>query len=133
MLVRGPCPHDNIHIRIKQLIQLLVRDPCPHDNIHHIYYNFKTGILTYFLKAFEFHLHAISAYHHITLWVWIALKRGVLDTKLCDEVCQLLVVVRWFSPGTPVSSTSKSDLHDITKILLKVALNTIKQTNKRKY
>jgi len=56
MLVRGPCPHDNIHIRIKQLMQLLVRDPCPHDNIHQIYYNFKTGILTYFLKAFEFHL-----------------------------------------------------------------------------
>ena len=56
MLVKGPFLHDNIHIRIKQLIQLLVRDPCPHDNIHHIYYNFKRGILTYFLKAFEFHL-----------------------------------------------------------------------------
>jgi len=28
----------------------------------------------------------------------------------------------WFSP---VSSTNKTDLHDIAKILLKVALNTI--------
>ena len=37
MLVRGPCPHDNIHIRIKQSIKLLVRGPCPHDNIHQIY------------------------------------------------------------------------------------------------
>ena len=36
---------------------------------------------------------------------------------------------RWFSPGTPVSSTDKSDRHDITEILLKVALNTINQTN----
>jgi hypothetical protein len=27
--------------------------------------------------------------------------------------------------GTPVSSTSKTDRHDIAKILLKVALNTI--------
>ena len=35
----------------------------------------------------------------------------------------------WFSPGSPVSSTNKTDLHDITEILLKVALNTIKQTN----
>jgi hypothetical protein len=32
----------------------------------------------------------------------------------------------WFSPDTPVSSTNKTDRHDITEILLKVALNTIK-------
>jgi hypothetical protein len=31
--------------------------------------------------------------------------------------------------GTPVSSTNKTDRHDITEILLKVALNTINQTN----
>jgi len=31
----------------------------------------------------------------------------------------------WFSAGTPVSSTNKTDIHDITEILLKVALNTI--------
>ena len=31
---------------------------------------------------------------------------------------------RWFSPGTPVSSTNKTDRHDIDEILLKVALNT---------
>jgi hypothetical protein len=34
----------------------------------------------------------------------------------------------WVSPGTPVSSTKKTDHHDITEILLKVALNTIKPT-----
>ena len=33
--------------------------------------------------------------------------------------------VRWFSPGIPVSSTNKTDRHNITEILLKVALNTI--------
>jgi hypothetical protein len=32
---------------------------------------------------------------------------------------------QWFSPGAPVSSTNKIDSHDITEILLKVALNTI--------
>jgi hypothetical protein len=37
---------------------------------------------------------------------------------------------RWFSPGTPVSSTNKTDYHDVTEIVLKVALNTVKQTNK---
>jgi hypothetical protein len=31
----------------------------------------------------------------------------------------------WFSPGTPVSPTNKTDRHDITEILLKVALNNI--------
>jgi len=40
------------------------------------------------------------------------------------------VTGRWFSPGTPVSSTNKTD--EITEILLKVALNTIKQTNLRR-
>jgi hypothetical protein len=34
-----------------------------------------------------------------------------------------------FSPGPPVSSTNKTDRHEITELLLKVALNTIKQTN----
>ena len=41
---------------------------------------------------------------------------------------ELLVAVRWFSPGTPVSSTNKTDSHIITKILLKVALNTVTLT-----
>jgi hypothetical protein len=40
------------------------------------------------------------------------------------------VTGRWFSPGSPVSSINKTDWHDITEILLNVALNTIKQTNK---
>jgi hypothetical protein len=33
----------------------------------------------------------------------------------------------WFSPGTPVSSTTKAGRHDIAEILLKVALSTINQ------
>ena len=33
--------------------------------------------------------------------------------------------VSGFTPDTPVSSTNKSYLHDITEILLKVVLNTI--------
>jgi len=32
---------------------------------------------------------------------------------------------QWFSQGTPVSSTNKTDHHDISEILLKVVLNTI--------
>jgi hypothetical protein len=42
----------------------------------------------------------------LTFWVRILQRRGVLDTTLCDEVCQWLVTGRWFSVGTPVSSTN---------------------------
>ena len=35
-----------------------------------------------------------------------------------------------FSMGTPVTTTNKTDLNDITEILLKVALNTITLTLK---
>ena len=40
-----------------------------------------------------------------------------------------MVLHKWFSPGTPVSSTNKTDRHDITEILLKVALNSIINSN----
>jgi hypothetical protein len=39
----------------------------------------------------------------------------------------LLAHGRWFSPGTPASSTTKTGRHDIGEILLKVALNTKNQ------
>ena len=63
----------------------------------------------------------------LKLWVQIPLRRGVLDTPLCDQVCQWLAADRRFSPCTPVSSTNKIDRHDIAEIvfkLLKVVLNT---------
>ena len=62
--------------------------------------------------------YAISAYH---------LSRC---TTLCDKVCQWLAIGRWFSPGPLVSSTNKTNRHDITEILLKVALKH-HQTNKQ--
>jgi len=43
-----------------------------------------------------------------------------------DNVYQLVAHGRWFSPGTPVSSTTTTGRHDIAEILLKVALNRIK-------
>jgi hypothetical protein len=45
-----------------------------------------------------------------------------------DKVYQLFAHGRWFFPGTPASSTTKTGHHDIpvAEILLKVALNTKK-------
>ena len=56
------------------------------------------------------------------------LRQCVLDTTLCDKVCQLLATGRWFSPDPPVSPTNKSDRHNIAAILLKVAFNTMALT-----
>jgi hypothetical protein len=53
---------------------------------------------------------------------------GVLDTTLCDKVCQWLAIGGEISPATPVSSTNKTDRHDIAEILLKVALKHHKPT-----
>ena len=67
--------------------------------------------------------YVISVYHY---WCCEFESRSVQ----CNKVCQWLATGRWFSSGPTVSSTNKTDCHDITEILLKVALNTIKQANK---
>ena len=50
-----------------------------------------------------------------------------------DKVIQLLAHGRWFSVGTPTSSTTKTGRHDIAEILLKVASNTKNQINQYSY
>jgi hypothetical protein len=70
-------------------------------------------------------------------WVraWLCnLQKGC--TRLAaanDKVYQLLAHGRWFSPGTPASSTTKTGLHDIAEILLKMTLNTINQSVNQSY
>jgi hypothetical protein len=67
--------------------------------------------------------------------MWLELEPGFVSYKkgctrlaaASDKVYQLLTHGRWFSPGTPASSTTKTGLYDIAEILLKVALNTINQ------
>ena len=55
-----------------------------------------------------------------TLRVRIPLRPGVLDTTLCAKVCHDL--------GSSVGLSGYSDHHNITEILLKVALNPITLT-----
>jgi hypothetical protein len=52
-------------------------------------------------------------------------QAGCTHLTLCDKVCQWLAAGLWFSLGIPLSSNNETDCQDITKILLKVALNTI--------
>jgi hypothetical protein len=58
-------------------------------------------------------------------WVraWLS-KLQKMCTRLAaasDKVYQLFSHGRWFSPGTPASSTTKTGRHDIAAIFLKVA------------
>ena len=60
--------------------------------------------------------YAIGAYHH--------LRWGVLDTILCDEDCLVTCDMPVVFSGDPVSSTNNLDRHEITDILVNVALKT---------
>ena len=93
-----------------------------------------------FLRATLFYISYASlvglpsnSYKPITNAAWVRARLCKLQkgcTRLAaasDKVYQLLAHGRWFSPGTPASSTTKTGRHDIAEILLKVALNTINQ------
>jgi hypothetical protein len=60
-------------------------------------------------------------------------KKGCIRLATAsDKAYQLLAHGRWFSPGTPASSTTKTGCHDIVEILLKVALSTKKSNQRQK-
>ena len=71
--------------------------------------------------------YALSAYHHWCCEFEPRSGRSVQHYVI--KFCQWRATGRWFSVGTPVSSANKTDRHDITEILLKVALNTITHTH----
>ena len=72
-----------------------------------------------------------NSYKPITNTAWVRARLCKLQkgcTRLAassDKAYQLLAHIRWFSPGTPASSTTKTGRHDIAEILLKVS-NQIK-------
>ena len=45
--------------------------------------------------------------------------RGVIDTALCDKVCWWFAKGRWVSPGTPVSSTNKTDRYNWNIVVIR--------------
>ena len=79
-------------------------------------------------------LYLFSIYNYLCnqclspLMLWVPISIRARCTTLCDKVRQSLATGRWFSLGLLFSSTNKTDRHDITEILLKMTLNTIKQT-----
>jgi hypothetical protein len=111
--------------------------------LYHLSFQKNMGVLNLFLCVYMYWLgplwswsYDILIYNYLcnrclsplTFWVRIPLRWGVLDTTLCDKVCQWIATGRWFSLGTPVSSTNKTDRHDINEIWLTVAWNTLTLT-----
>jgi hypothetical protein len=74
-----------------------------------IYWSYASGIYYYLCNQ------CLSS---PTWWFRTPLMWGVLDTTLCDKVCQWLATGRRFSSGTALSNTNKTNRHDITEILL---------------
>jgi hypothetical protein len=70
--------------------------------------------------------YAISAYHH---WCEFESRSGRSVQHYVIKFVSDLWQVSGFLPGPPVSSTNKTDRHDITKILLKVATSSNNQTS----
>ena len=76
-----------------------------------------------------------NSYKPITNTTWVharlcKLQKGCTRlTAASDKDYQLLAHGRWFSPGSPASSTTKTGRHDIAEILLKVAIDTKNQIN----
>jgi hypothetical protein len=59
----------------------------------------------------------------LKLWVRIPLRRGILDTALCDKVDRSVVFSRY--KCTPVSSTNKTECHDIQKCIWNIVVQII--------
>ena len=64
----------------------------------------------------------------LKLWVWILLMVRCTWYNIMWSSLSVTCGRSWFTLGIPISSSNKTDRHDITEILLKVALNTINQT-----
>jgi hypothetical protein len=88
--------------------------------------------------------NAISAYHYSSCEFETCSWRDVLDTTLCDKVCQWLAG-QWFTPGTLVSSTNKnkhvngfllkySIVQNVSKCLIKLSPHDVSTSIcKKKY
>ena len=76
----------------------------------HLYWIWRSALSS---KCFQ-HVNSIFVGENHRIAIPLSHRQTV-----CDQVCQWLTAGRWFSPGTPVSSTNKIDPHDITEILFK--------------
>ena len=85
-----------------------------------IYRKYKKVVVVVIVWGLDLQLLVQSM--HITLKLWVRIPLTARYTRYNSI---WLATGQWFYPGTPTSSTNKTNRHDISEILLKVALNTI--------
>jgi len=57
--------------------------------------------------------HQITNYYLSPLMLCVRISIRARCRTLCDKGCQWFATGWWFSPGSLVSSTNKTDCHDI--------------------
>jgi hypothetical protein len=69
------------------------------------------------MDSYDVHVHPIQfqLYNKESFWTFNIIKN-------IFKYNTILFIGRWFSPGTPVSSTNETDRYNITEIVLKVWL-----------
>ena len=92
-------------------------------------------VMSYYMDSWHCRIMIFS--QNMTQTIWCFCRRGCIveveeamisffySSGVQHYVIKFVSDLRqWFSLGPPVSSTNKTDHHDITELLLKVALNT---------
>jgi hypothetical protein len=85
------------------------------------YISLKEGFVFHTIKQIHHIFVPVPSLHFQHLMLWSFFYVQLVESWL---FILWLVAGRWFSPA-PISSTNKTDLHNITEILLKVALSTL--------
>jgi hypothetical protein len=89
--------------------------PLRHIEVQLYYWSSYGSSLSWLYDSWNYNYLCNQCLSSLTLWVRIPLKRGMLNTTLCDKVCQWLAAGQWVSVGPPISSTNKIDCQDITE------------------
>ena len=112
-----PCPYDNP----MRFLFIFTGFPCPYDNPMRFLFIF-TGFPCPYDNPMRFFCHDSPDSSYLERF------REKHRERLEGKYFIFPATGQWFSLGTPVSSTNKTDRHDITEILLRLALNTINQS-----
>ena len=101
-------------------------EACPLFVVYSLSHNYQGDRVAQWVRSLDLTTHrSLSPIRRGFAPSFVNYKKG--RTRLAtknDKVYQFLAQGRWFSPGNPASSTTKTGRHDIAEILLKVALNT---------
>jgi hypothetical protein len=122
----------HVHCHWKQANYMYIVIKVFNDNVHAVCLFLMLrhcGIFSFpFISWIFYHIHLHQYLSFIFTGIFFPQIKFFDVTDDTTLILQWPATGWWFSPGTPVSSTNKTDCHDITEILLKVALNTINQT-----